>query len=91
MWVGVGVLLVLGTIGTIYAACRRTQIRKKFGIAGSFMGDCCMWFWCPTCALCQETRTLWHNNVSEGVWYGPAREVTAATLLVYGAPAVNSM
>jgi hypothetical protein len=35
------------------------------------MGDFCTWCWCGPCALCQETRTLWANNVHEGVWYGP--------------------
>ena len=27
---------------------------------------------CPACALCQETRTLAHNNVRQGFWLGPS-------------------
>ena len=42
--------------------------------AGSRMGDLCTWLWCSPCALCQETRTLWANNVAEGVWHGPAQQ-----------------
>lgn len=87
-----GVLALLSLIGTIYAAYRRTQIRKKFGIAGSVLGDFCQWIWCPACALCQETRTLWHNNVTEGVWLGPTTTALKDTALVhYSAPGVNQM
>ena len=32
---------MLSLIGIVYAAHRRTQIRKKFGIAGSVLGDFC--------------------------------------------------
>ncbi|KAK9789765.1 hypothetical protein WJX73_005954 [Symbiochloris irregularis] len=61
-----------------YAARRRTMLRTKFGIAGSRMRDFCTWFWCPSCALCQETRTLWVNQVHDGVWNGPAKMGYAA-------------
>lgn len=43
------------------------------GAAGSKMGDFCAWCWCGPCALCQETRTLWANNVVGGVWHGPTQ------------------
>ena len=43
--------------------------------AGSKPGDFCTWCWCGPCALCQETRTLWTNNVDDGTWYGPVQFV----------------
>ena len=39
------VMVVLAIIGVVYAAQRRTQIRKQFGIAGSRLGDICTWCW----------------------------------------------
>ena len=87
------VMMVLAGVGTVYAARRRTEIRTKFGIAGSRLGDFCTWCWCPGPALCQEARTLWHNNVNDGIWFGPTQFTvtdTAATL-PYSAPAVKIM
>lgn len=86
--------MVLSVIGAIYAAHHRSQIRQKFGIAGCFLGDCCAWYWCGACALCQETRTLWHNNVVDGVWLGPihsASDRRAQTLPCYTAPTDTKM
>ncbi len=38
-------MVLLAVIGVVYAARRRTQIREKFSIAGSRMGDFCAWCW----------------------------------------------
>ena len=46
--------------------------------AGSRLGDFCTWCWCGPCALCQETRTLWTNNVHDGVWHGPTQLVASS-------------
>lgn len=81
--------VLLALIGVVYAARRRTQMRETFGIAGTHMSDFCSWLWCPVCSLCQETRTLWSNNVHEGVWYGPTQLV--ATDPVMEAPTVKQM
>lgn len=93
--IGAGIVMaVLMSLGAVYAAHHRTQIRKKFGIAGSRLGDFCAWYWCGTCALCQETRTLWHNNVVDGVWLGPIKSASnsrAQTLPCYTAPAGTKM
>ena len=50
--------------------------------AGSKLGDLAAWICCPSCALCQETRTLAANNVEAGVWRGraPADAVQYAAL-----------
>lgn len=86
------IVIVLACIGAVYAARRRTEIRKKFGIAGTYMGDICTWIWCPGPALCQEARTLWHNNVHDGVWFGPTQlNVVDALAAQHDAPALNTM
>lgn len=90
--IGASGMTLLGLLGVIYATYRRKQIREKFGIPGSTLGDFCRWFWCPACALCQETRTLWHNNVTDGVWLGPATtQARPATLPEYTAPSISSI
>lgn len=64
-----------------YAGWRRIQIRKKFQIPGDDTLDYASWIFCAPCALCQETRTLAHNNVDNGAWHGPLQEsypITAA-------------
>mmetsp|Transcript_21205 Transcript_21205/g.63812 ORF Transcript_21205/g.63812 Transcript_21205/m.63812 type:complete len:342 (+) Transcript_21205:254-1279(+) len=71
----VGLSLNLWTIAyfllvVFYGAAQRTQMRQRFGIEGSRMGDFCTWFWCMQCALCQESRTMTVNNVENGVWQG---------------------
>lgn len=90
----VGVLAV--GAGTVYAASRRTQIRELLGIEGSPVGDLCAWLWCAGCALCQETRTLAHHRVVDGVVHGPHDPAAAAAVapqMVYvdapAAPAFN--
>ena len=85
------VTLTLFVLGVVYATYRRKQIREKFGIPGSVLSDCCQWCWCSSCALCQETRTLWYNNVNEGVWLGPSitgRGSVAETHPEYNAPTI---
>lgn len=41
-----------------YGAWRRSQIRKKLNIQGNHIVDCVLWYFVPTCALAQETRTV---------------------------------
>jgi len=36
----------------------RTTIRQKYGIPGTWFGDCCVQTWCGPCALAQEARTV---------------------------------
>jgi Cys-rich protein (TIGR01571 family) len=63
----------LASAFALYAAWRRASLRRRFAIAarcGTF-GDVAAWLCCPACALCQETRTLRHNQVTAGLWLGP--------------------
>ena len=50
------------------------------------------WIFCPTCALCQETRTLAANNVEAGIWRGrnPTNTVQYASMEAV-APSVHVM
>ncbi|KAL0037876.1 hypothetical protein WJX79_003353 [Trebouxia sp. C0005] len=82
-------MVLLAIVGIVYAARRRTQIRERFGIAGSRMGDFCAWCWCAPCALCQETRTIWSNSVFDGVWN--AQTPVVSTDASYSVPAVDDM
>ena len=93
MYVLSGGYLLIYVAGIVYFAYRRTQIREKFGILGSRLGDFCAYFWCAPCALCQETRTLWHNNVNHGVWVGPVEYTTTVTATAppYQAPNANTI
>lgn len=59
-------IIVLGVMN-------RTSLRMKFGLEGKVSTDCLLWTFCPYCALCQETRTLSYNSVTDGVWRGPSQ------------------
>lgn len=54
-----------------FAAMRRKNMREKFGIESTFCSDWLLWLMCAPCAVTQETRTLMHNHVEEGLWHGP--------------------
>ncbi len=76
----------------LYAAWRRAALRRRFGISarGGACADVTAWLCCPACALCQETRTLSHNNVTAGFWLGPKPGAAAAADLQAGLPGVYS-
>lgn len=48
--------ILVALLGPIGAAINRGKIRERYGIEGSFVGDCCTWMWCAACAACQEYR-----------------------------------
>jgi len=41
---------------------RRMQMRAKFGIRGSCLGDMCTMLWCTCCGLAQEYRQVEHEE-----------------------------
>lgn len=45
---------------------KRGEIRERFGIQGSGMGDCCVSYWCLCCALIQQD-----NEVKARLSQGP--------------------
>lgn len=58
--------------GVIGNALNRGTFRTRVGIYGSFVGDCCVWWYCCYCAGCQEYREAvlrisTSNNISLGV------------------------
>ncbi|KAK8064505.1 PLAC8-domain-containing protein [Apiospora phragmitis] len=44
--------------GWIYAMMKRTEIRDRFQIPGSAVGDCCTSYWCPCCAVIQQDNEV---------------------------------
>lgn len=36
----------------------RSDLRRKYGLPEDPCGDCCVHFWCHSCAMCQEAREL---------------------------------
>ncbi|RSL88804.1 hypothetical protein CEP51_001546 [Fusarium floridanum] len=52
--------------GWIYSMMKRGEIRDRFGIQGSGMGDCCVSYWCLCCALIQQD-----NEVKARLSQGP--------------------
>lgn len=73
---------IYGTVGVtlliaIYAGHYRARMRRRFNIIGSegdntvsTIDDHLYHLMCGCCSLCQEARTLKHNNVHNGVWHG---------------------
>lgn len=73
---------IYGTVSLIlliavYAGHYRARIRRRFNIIGSegddvvsTIDDHLYHLMCGCCSLCQEARTLKHNNVHNGVWHG---------------------
>ena len=37
---------------------QREEMRERYGIRGSGVGDCCVAAWCRPCALTQEHREI---------------------------------
>jgi Cys-rich protein (TIGR01571 family) len=70
--------LTLFVYVTLFFARRRTALRETFGIDGTPKEDCLLYAFCAPCALAQETRTLMHEQVHGGVWYGALPGVVAA-------------
>ncbi|GMH35205.1 hypothetical protein BSKO_03073 [Bryopsis sp. KO-2023] len=83
-----GILIAAFGIGLIALGYKnRLDLRARFGIEGNPsypVTDLLLWICCSTCALCQETRTMMHNQVENGLWAGPAG---MAQVVVTGKPA----
>ncbi|MEW5302254.1 MAG: hypothetical protein WDW36_005056 [Sanguina aurantia] len=79
-WIGaaaVAAILILTWSVVMHLARSRQEMRTRFGIPGTFVGDLALWTFCAPCALAQETRTLMHANVSEGMWHGAIEPFSA--------------
>jgi Cys-rich protein (TIGR01571 family) len=57
-WASIAIGVAVTLLASLWAACRRRQIRERLGIPGSFLRDYCCWVCCTTCTQCQETRTV---------------------------------
>jgi len=83
-----GLALVISFL--LFLARRRTALRAKFNIQGTACEDKALYLLCTPCALAQETRTLMHENVHQGVWYG-AHPMIPAPQPVIGVPMPQKM
>ncbi|KAK3367485.1 PLAC8 family-domain-containing protein [Podospora didyma] len=45
-------------VGFIFTMQQRGEIRKRYGIKGSGLGDCCATFWCNCCAQIQQDNEV---------------------------------
>ncbi|ODA80536.1 hypothetical protein RJ55_03495 [Drechmeria coniospora] len=67
-----GECLVFGAIhcftgcGWIYNLLQRSEIREKYGIQGSGLGDCCTSYWCLCCALIQQDNEVKRRAIPAG-------------------------
>ena len=48
--------LLVTCCSCIGGAINRGKIRERYGIEGSFVNDCVIWWICGCCAACQEYR-----------------------------------
>ena len=51
-------LLLVCCLSCIGAGINRGKIRERYGIEGSFIFDCFLWWFCGECAACQEYREV---------------------------------
>jgi len=79
----IGMMAYLAVCWAIYAvvgAVMRANIRKKFNISGTHVGDCALWCCCSMCAVAQETRTVL-SHVHNGQWGHPTMAPTLDEIL----------
>ncbi|KAK0713906.1 PLAC8 family-domain-containing protein, partial [Lasiosphaeria miniovina] len=53
-----GVVQACLGVGFIFTMQQRGEIRKRYGIKGSGLGDCCATFWCNCCAQIQADNEV---------------------------------
>ncbi|KAF8723699.1 hypothetical protein HU200_021662 [Digitaria exilis] len=60
----------------VYSCSKRSSMRAQYNLQESPCLDCCVHFWCDTCALCQEYRELEKRgfNMAKG-WEGSNKVV----------------
>lgn len=53
----------------VYTCSKRSSMRAQYNLQESPCLDCCVHFWCDTCALCQEYRELEKRgfNMAKGI------------------------
>uniref|UniRef100_J3MD45 Uncharacterized protein n=1 Tax=Oryza brachyantha TaxID=4533 RepID=J3MD45_ORYBR len=70
--------VLLGTIGCqcLYSCTKRSSMRAQYNLQQSPCFDCCVHFFCESCALCQEYRELEKRgfNMAKG-WEGSNKMV----------------
>ncbi|GAV66649.1 PLAC8 domain-containing protein, partial [Cephalotus follicularis] len=83
------VISMLTGCACIYSCFYRSKMRRQHMLQESPCNDCCIHFWCESCALCQEYRELKYRGFdmslglqgnidgqNQGVHMGPMAPVT---------------
>ncbi|XP_059455056.1 cell number regulator 2-like [Corylus avellana] len=75
----------------LYTCTYRTKLRALYSLPEDPCGDCCVHFWCTTCALCQEYRELKSRGVDPTIgWVANAQKMNSgATTPPFVAPGMT--
>ncbi|XP_038892870.1 cell number regulator 2-like [Benincasa hispida] len=46
----------------LYTCSYRSRLRRKYNLQETPCNDCCVHYWCWSCAICQEYRELKHRG-----------------------------
>ena len=59
-----------GAFAALAAHYRMKFAQKYQGLeVGSYLEECCFWWWCNPCTMCQESRTFIENLDHNGEWF----------------------
>ncbi|OWM90309.1 hypothetical protein CDL15_Pgr014611 [Punica granatum] len=76
----------------MYTCTYRTKLRGQFSLPGDQCGDCCIHFWCPLCALCQEYRELKNRGLDPSIgWVANQQKMEQQVPAAIGVPPVVQM
>ncbi|XP_059455054.1 cell number regulator 2-like [Corylus avellana] len=75
----------------LYTCTYRPKLRALYSLPEDPCGDCCVHFWCTTCALCQEYRELKSRGVDPTIgWVANAQKMNGeATTPPFVAPGMT--
>ncbi|XP_028774073.1 cell number regulator 2-like [Neltuma alba] len=79
------VFYVLSYVGCVclYSFTYRGKLRGLFNLPEEPCNDCCIHFWCTSCALCQEYRELKNRGIHPSLgWTGNEENMNRATTQV---------
>jgi Cys-rich protein (TIGR01571 family) len=70
----------------LYSCSKRSSMRAQYNLQESPCLDCCVHFWCDTCALCQEYRELEKRGFNMAKGIPPPCEGKRGKFNVYSRP-----
>uniref|UniRef100_A0A7N0VF96 Uncharacterized protein n=1 Tax=Kalanchoe fedtschenkoi TaxID=63787 RepID=A0A7N0VF96_KALFE len=71
-------LLSMVGCGCLYSCGYRTKLRSQYSLPEEPCNDCCVHYFCLSCALCQEHRELKNRGFDPAAgWAGNAHKMNA--------------